>query len=79
MARLFLFACSAFALAANGAASETTTVTQSTDGNHATIVQSGPQDDKSVVEIRKGPGFVVLEQRSNSNRAVIIQGKSADE
>lgn len=79
MARVFVFACSALALAGDSSAAETTTVTRSANGNHATIIQSGPKDDKPAVEIRKGPGYVVLEQRSNNNRAVIIQDEGADE
>lgn len=74
MPRVFVFACSAFALAGDGSAAQSTTVTRSDQGNHAEIIQSGPEDDKPTVEIRRGPGYVVIRQQSKNNRAVIIQG-----
>ena len=42
-------------------------------GNHALIIQSGPNDDKPETSVRRGPGYVVIEQHSNHNRAVIMQ------
>lgn len=79
MARFFIFACGALAMTGSGSAEETTTVTRSSGGNHATIIQSGPRDDKPAVEIRRGPGYVAVEQRSKRNRAVIIQGEDSGE
>lgn len=76
MSRVFVFACSAFALAGDGSAAQSTIVTRSDHGgNHAEIIQSGPEDDKPAVEIKKGPGYVVIRQHNKNNRAVIIQGR----
>jgi hypothetical protein len=53
----------------------TTIVTRSdSGGNHAEIIQTGPKDDEPVIQARRGPGYVVIEQRSKNSRAVIIQG-----
>ncbi|MGA2842968.1 MAG: hypothetical protein ABSG18_22975 [Steroidobacteraceae bacterium] len=75
MARNFAFICGLFAAAGTGAAAQTTVITRSNNGtNHAEIIQSGPSDEKPSVKVRKGPGFVVIEQHSNNNSAVVIQG-----
>lgn len=67
--------CGIVAAAATAFASETVVVTRSDHGsNHALVIQSGPRDDKPVAQVRKGPGYAVIEQNSNRNRAVIIQG-----
>jgi hypothetical protein len=64
-----------FAAAGTGAAAQTTVVTGSNGGaNHAEIIQNGPRDDKATMKVWRGPGFVVIEQHSNHNKAVIIQG-----
>jgi hypothetical protein len=74
MARVFVFACGALAMTgATGAADETTTVTRSVRGNYAEIIQSGPTDGTPAVEIKKGPGYVVIRQHSKNNKAMIIQ------
>jgi hypothetical protein len=53
----------------------TTIITRSVNGNsHAEIIQTGPKDDEPVVQTRRGPGYVIIEQRSKNNRAVIMQG-----
>lgn len=61
-------------MAAAAATAQVVVTTRSDNGsNHAVIVQSGPKDDKPQTTVRKGPGYVVIEQHSNGNSAVIMQ------
>ncbi len=77
MRRFIILLWSSIAMTGSSAAEgvNTTIVTRSDNGNsHAEIIQTGPKDDKPVIQTRKGPGYVIIEQRSKNNRAVIIQG-----
>ena len=61
-------------MAATATTAQVVVTTRSDNGsNHAVIVQSGPKDDKPQATVRKGPGYVVIEQHSNGNSAVIMQ------
>lgn len=74
MSRFAVFAWSVFAMVETGCAAESTVTRSDRGGNHAEIIQSGPEEGKPSVEIKEGPGYVIIEQRSKNNRAVIIQG-----
>lgn len=75
MLRAVISAWSALALTGTSAAEEITIVTRSHNGHsYAEIIQTGPRDDKPVIETRRGPGYVIVEQRNKHNRALIIQG-----
>ena len=78
MGRVLLFLSSSIiAMTGTGAAEETTIVTRSENGrSYAEITQSGPTQDRPVVTTKRGPGYVVIEQRSKNSRAVIIQQDS---
>lgn len=74
MLRAVISAWSALALTGTSAAEEITIVTRSHNGHsYAEIIQTG-RDDKPVIETRRGPGYVIIEQRNKHNRALIIQG-----
>lgn len=74
MSRLFAFGCGFVALAAAVEAKAETFVTRSDDGaDQATIVQSGTKGEKPTTRIKKGPGYVIIEQNSHDNRAVVFQ------
>lgn len=56
-------------------AREITVVTESANGrSSATIMQSGPGEQNPTYDVRSGPGYVIVKQRSPNSRAVIIQG-----
>lgn len=57
-------------------ANEITVVTESDMGRStATIMQSGPGgEQKPAFDVRSGPGYVIVKQRGQNSRAVIIQG-----
>lgn len=74
IARSALLAWSASMPTGTGFAQAATTVTRSDHGsNHAEIIQSSPGEDAPAVEVEEGPGYVVIQQRSKNNSAVIIQ------
>jgi hypothetical protein len=62
-------------VAASIAAAQTVVTTRSDHGtNRAVVIQGGPKaDGQPQTTVRKGPGYVIIEQRSNGNRAVIMQ------
>ncbi len=61
-------------------ANEITVVTQSETGRStATIMQSGPGEQKPAFDLRAGPGYVIVKQRGQSSRAVIIQGNGVSD
>lgn len=77
---LILLYASAIAMTQPSFASEITVVTQSETGrSSATIMQSGPGEQKPVFDLKSGPGYVIVKQRGQNSRAVIIQGKGAPE
>ncbi|MDR3450782.1 MAG: hypothetical protein P4M15_13735 [Alphaproteobacteria bacterium] len=69
----FLFGI--FVTTGASAAAQTTVVTHSDNGaNHVEITQTGPTNDKPTTKIRRGPGYVFIEQHTKNNSAVVIQG-----
>lgn len=55
------------------AADSVVTTRSDHSGNHAIIMQSTSGTTSPMATIRKAPGFVIIEQRGDANRAVIIQ------
>ena len=77
---LILILASAIAMTQPSFATEITIVTQSANGrSSATIMQSGPGEQKPVYDLKSGPGYVIVKQRGQNSRAVIIQGTGAPE
>jgi len=55
-------------------AEQTTIVTSSQNGrNHATVTQTGSEPGESKVEVRTGPGYVIIRQSSANNRTAVFQ------
>jgi hypothetical protein len=80
MRRFVVFVWSTVAMTGTGFPGDTTIITGSHNGNsYAQIIQSGPGQEKPVVTTRKGPGYVVIEQRSQNTSAVIVQQSSGGE
>jgi hypothetical protein len=73
-----LLYASAIAMTQPSFANDITVLTQSENGrSSATIMQSGPGEQKPVFDLKSGPGYVIVQQRGQNSRAVIIQGKGA--
>jgi hypothetical protein len=75
MTRNFGLMFGLLAAAGTGAAAQSTTITRSNNGaNQSEIIQSGPRDEKATLRVQRSPEFVIIEQHSTNNKAVIIQG-----
>jgi hypothetical protein len=75
MRRVAIILGSAIAMTTTSIHAEQTTIVSSSQNgrNHATVTQTGSEPGKSKVEVRSGPGYVIIQQSGSNNRTEIFQ------
>lgn len=74
------FCMSLIAMSQQARANGLSVVQESDEGqSSATIVQTTPGEKSAEFDVKSGPGYVIVRQRSSNSRAVIIQGQTPKE